>query len=358
MALKTRHRKGPQTLNRGAAAGLALSFPLAMVVALRGDTRDTAVYVDVFFDTRTFPLDPIDYYRDTNIEWAFGIVSWIFNAIGLGPGALFFLISLLTFVLIDRTARQLGLRLIDVLPFYLGSFYLLQQFMTIRQGLGVAFATSVVVTNIVSGSRAWRILGGAVVALTVHLVSIVPVLVGRILQALLPSPQRALVVLWAVIIVAVSAAAARLFTSLDLVVAMDRLAAYASDPELGAQRGFLEPAKIRAALVLSVAVIAPVVLLRSRPYLLLLGMYAAHFGLRLGFYDFAILSGRLATSLGFVEVFLLPLIIRTAIRANWLRWSLCLSYLAVHAFATLTIQAPYLLDDYFTPLHPDYATTR
>jgi hypothetical protein len=329
-----------------------------MLVALRGDTRDTAVYIEVFLDTRALPLDPIAYYRDKGVEWAFGIVSWLFNAIGLGPAALFFLISLLTFVFIDRTARQLGLRLIDVLPYYLGSFYLLQQLMTIRQGLGVAFATSVVVANMVRGSRAWRVLGGAFVAATLHLVSIIPILAGRVLQAALPAPKRVRVVLWVMLVVLLSAAAARLVTSLEVVVAMDRLAGYAADAELGAQRSLFEPANIRAALVLGAVLVAPVALLRSRAYLLLAGMYAAHLGLRLGFYDFAILSGRLAVSLGFVEVFLLPWLIRAAIRAHWLRWLLGLSYLAVHAFATLTIQAPYLIDDYFTPLHPYHATTR
>lgn len=337
-----------------AASALTLALPLATLVAIRGDTRDTSVYIEVFQGTRAFPLDPIEYYRDTLIEWAFGIVSWLFNAIGLGPTALFFLISLLTFIFIDRTARQVGLRLIDVLPYYLGSFYLLQQFMTIRQGLGVAFATSVVVANVVHGSRAWRVLGGTFVATTLHLVSIIPILVGRVLQEALPAPRRARVVLWVMLVVVLSAMSARLVISLDVFAAMDRLALYASDAELGSERSLFEPANIRAALILGAVLSSPAALLRSRAYLLLAGMYAAHLGLRLGFYDFAILSGRLASSLGFVEIFILPWLIRVAVRTDWLRWLLGLSYLALHAFATLTLQAPYLIDDYFTPLHPNY----
>lgn len=324
---------------------------------MRGDTRDTTNYIEVFLDTRAFPLDPIKYYRDTGIEWAFGIVSWLFNAINLGHTALFFLISLLTFVFIDRTARQLGMRLIDVLPYYLGSFYLLQQLMTVRQGLGVAFATSVVVANMERGNRVWRVVVGTFVATTMHLVSIIPTLIGQMLQKVLPTPRRVRVVLWVMLVVFLSGAAARLVTLLDVVVAMDRLADYAADAELGAQRSLFEPANIRAALILGAVMAAPTALLGSRTYLLLAGMYATHLGLRLGFYDFAILSGRLAVSLGFVEVYLLPLLIHAAIRSRGLRWFLGLTYLVVHAFATLTIQAPYLINDYFTPLHSYHAAT-
>jgi hypothetical protein len=218
----------------------------------------------------------------------------------------------------------------------------------------VAFATSLVVASVVRGNRGWWTWGGAFVATTLHLVSIVPVLVGRILQEALPLPKRSRVVLWVVVIVILSAAAARLVTSLEVVVAMDRLANYASDAELGARRSLFEPANIRAVLVLSAVLMSPVALLQSRAYLLLVGMYAAHLGLRLGFYDFAILSGRLATSLGFVEIFLLPWAISVAIRSLWLRWLFGLCYLTVHTFATLTIQAPYLINDYLTPIHVSY----
>lgn len=322
---------------------------------MRGDTRDTAVYIEVFLSTKAFPFDPIEYYRTTGIEWAFGIVSWLFNSVGLNPVALFFLVSLLTFLFIEKTSRLLGLRLVEVLPYYLGSFYLLQQLMTIRQGLGVAFATSATVASLLQRSRVRRVLACAFLAATLHLVSIVPIFVGRMLQEILPEPKRFRVAMWAASIVVLTTVAARLVTSLDVFAALDRLAEYAADAELGAQRSLFEPANVRAALVLGMALIAPASLLNLRTYLLLVGIYAAHLGLRLGFYDFAILSGRLAISLGFVEIFLLPLLVRATIKSQWQRWLIGLSYLIAHAFATLTIQAPYLIDDYFTPIHNHHA---
>jgi hypothetical protein len=39
------------------------------------------------------------------------------------------------------------------------------------------------------------------------------------------------------------------------------------------------------------------------------------------------------------------------VRVAWLRWAIAILYFAVHLSMTLAIQTPYLVDDYFTPLH-------
>jgi hypothetical protein len=343
-------------LLRSAPASMALiAVPLAVLAAWRGDTRDTTTYIDAFVATQRFPDEPVSYYTSYGLEWGFALLSWTFNSVGLSFHWLFLSVSCATFYCLYRTSKLLGLRFSEVLPFYLGSFFLLQQLMLIRQGFGVALAVLVVVAGTVRGGLIWRAPLGAAASGMMHLVSIVPIITGAALAVIAPTRRRATTILWALSLAVASFAAARIATSLELVTLFDRLSHYASDAELGATRNIFEPANVRAALILLVLFAAPASLLSQRAFVVLLGMYSVHVGLRLGFLDFAILSGRLASALGFVEVFLLPLLLREAIRTRWLRSVLAASFFAVHISATLALQVPYLLEDYFRPLPAEYS---
>src|SRR5205085_1030341 len=98
----------------------------------------------IFGSSTEFPWQPFDYYASQGVEWGFGLASWALASIGLGPRTLFLVISAGTFYFIAKTARVLGLNFYLVMPYYLGTFFLTQQLMQIRQGLAIAFAFWVV----------------------------------------------------------------------------------------------------------------------------------------------------------------------------------------------------------------------
>lgn len=339
------------------ASSLWLAVPLVLAVGVRGDTRDTSTYIDIFRSTIQFPANLLDYYAEFGVEWGFGLLSWLLGGMGLGPTTLFVIVSAATFFFIERTAHRLGITFYAVMPYYLGSFFLTQQLMQIRQGLGVAFAFWVLVRFALSTSGPVRLAMGAGAASLIHMVAVIPLLGASLVRLTLPAPQQWRIVSWAVVLIAVSIVLAHAVSTLQVFGLFERLSIYAADEEYSSARGLFDLANVRAVLVLALFLSACTArsLARSRVFLLLLGLYAAHVGIRLGFIDFQILSGRLSTALGFAEVFLLPMTVHACIRPRALRMLLGAAYLFVHGFATLAVQAPFLIDDYFTPLHADYA---
>ena len=329
-------------------------LPLIAVAGLRGDTRDTDLYISVFDAVDAFPWDPIEFYAEHGMEWGYALASWLVKGMGLGPTALFVVISAATCYFIARAALNVGLRPFEPAPFYVGSFFLLQQLMQIRQGLGSAFALWIVTLIAARRQSAWT--GGAQVltGAMIHLTAILPMLGAHVLRRLMPRPTRAGVAMWAATIALAAFVLARVFMSFDLIAELGRLSVYAEDETYSAARGLLAPPNVRAFLFLLLFVwAASAALLHSRAYVLMVGLYAAHVGMRFGFFDFLILSGRLSTVLGFVEILLLPMLLRARVRRPGTRWAIGLAFMALQGAATLGIQAPYLLDDYFTPLYAD-----
>jgi hypothetical protein len=84
--------------------------------------------------------------------------------------------------------------------------------------------------------------------------------------------------------------------------------------------------------------------------MIILGIYIAHLGIRIGFIDIAILSGRIGSALGFSEIFLLPMLIKDQINSRLWRVVLTAGYMLVHLSISLLIFTPYLIEDYFRPL--------
>lgn len=338
-------------------SSLWLALPLVLLVATRGDTRDTSTYIDIFRSTTEFPLNPLDYYAENGVEWGFGLLSWTLSSIGLGPTSLFLVVSAATFFFVARTAQRLGMGFYEVMPFYLGTFFLSQQLMQIRQGLGVSFAFWVLVGLATSSDRRWRLAFSAAIAPMLHVVSLVPLVAAVILRPLLPQPHRWRIAIWTLALIIGCTLLARAIGTLQVFESFERLSAYAADDEYGSARNLFDPANVRAVLLLVLLLAACMAkpLARSRAYIMLLGLYALHVGIRVGFLDFQILSGRLSTAVGFAEVFLLPMAVCICVKARALRALIGIAYLIVHATATLTIQTPSLIDDYFTPLHANHA---
>ena len=210
MTQSRRHARTPrQRLIRQSLLLLILVL-LVLIVALRGDTRDTDAYRFAFQETTSFPYDPAAYYADFSMEWAYGLISWAVKGVGGDFPIVLLLYSALTFLFLFLAGRNIGLSLGQLLPFYLGSFFLVQQLMQIRQGLAIAFAFYALTRCIARSSGRLEFALATVLTAMFHLVSIMPLLVGRLAMALPSHISKPIFLLRLMVIFILAVAVSRL----------------------------------------------------------------------------------------------------------------------------------------------------
>lgn len=331
---------------------VGLCFALALLVALRGDTRDTFQYLDVYRNLSQMPWNPIEFQEQYRMEWGFGLLSGLVKLVELPPEVLFFVISTLTFIAIAKASIAFGLNAWSAMPFYLPTFFLTQQFMQIRQGLAVALAFWAIAL-LIRSQRRW--LAAGAVSLTsalFHIVSLVPIFVTLVQPRFTPSQRSYKNWFWASITLALIIVLCRTISSIEIFELTNRVSTYVGDEEYGVARSIFESANLRAIFLTLAFIIFRPQEDQSwfRTYMFLLGMYVIHLGIRIGFIDFAILSGRLSTSIGFAEIFLLAFIFQYRIKQPLLRLTFNVGYMALHFAIALLIQLPFLVKDYFTPI--------
>jgi hypothetical protein len=261
------------------------------------------------------------------------------------------IVSLLTWSFLALASASLRGTLLTIAPFYLGSYFLTQQMMQVRQGLAMALVFYVILD---CEKRQIGVKHAALTmaALGIHLVSALPI-TAALLWRLGPPWRRHGDLSWgcAGLLIAAAFAAAKLTAHIEVFSALKRLSLYASDNEFNGTRGYLTPANLRAGALLFLVLLVRVPESWRRAYGTLAALYAVHLGLRIGFNDFEIMSGRLASALGFAEVFLLALAVRYGIRSKALRYTAAALFLIAQGFATIAIQVPYLIHDYLTAIH-------
>lgn len=331
---------------------IAVCIALALIVAMRGETRDTQNYLEVYRSLDEFPWSPVEFQAQYYMEWGYGLLTGLVKLAGLPPEVLFFIVSALTFFAIAKASKAFGLEAWSAMPFYLSTFFLPQQFMQIRQGLAVALAFWALAL-LVRSSRSWLLAGAvALTSALFHIVALASFVVTLVGLRFTPRQRSSKNWFWALVIFTLIVAVCRVVSSTDIFVLTDRIGTYVNSEEYGATRSVFEPANIRAILMTFAFII-------FRPcedshsfhtYMVLLGLYIAHLGIRVGLIDFAIMSGRLGSSLGFAEIFLLPFILRDRVQQPLWRFTLIGSYMVLHITISLLIQLPFLIHDYFAPI--------
>lgn len=331
---------------------LVLCAPLSLLVALRGDTRDTFNYLEVYRGLTSFPWSPAEFQDEYFMEWGFGIIASLTKQLAIPPEGLFFIVSALTFIAIAKASKRLGLETWSSLPFYLCTFFLTQQFMQIRQGLAVAIAFWAI-SIIFQHPQSW--LKAAILTLLgtlFHLVSMVPIAVAIIITRLVPAHRNYKNWYWAGTTLGAIIGACWLASSTDLFAVTTRISNYIGDEEFGSARSITDPANLRAIiLTLAFITLRPSVD-RSwfKVYMALLGLYIANLGIRIGFIDVSILSGRIGSALGFSEIFLLPFLLKDKIPSPLWRIAFTTGYVLLHISIALLILMPFLIEDYSRPL--------
>lgn len=332
-----------------------LSLPFVFFVGLRGGTPDTQIYFDVFKSIGTLDLlNPIKFYFETGMEIGFGWFSWLISQFSTSSLILFSLFSLLNFYFIYLTCRELNLKYIYALFFYIPSqYFFLQQFMQMRQGLAVSI---VVYAAVKALNRQKLTLSTAllfVLAFSFHQVSIALIAAFFLFYIfknnVLTSRIAFMYVYWISFVVLVLLCK---FLILDLVIgASGRLQDYANTDLYAADISLFSLPNIRTFLILLfLTFFAGEHLKQSQIYRFFLYLMFVAMAVRIGFSDFAIMSGRLATAFSYVEIFALPLLMISRFKP-FPAIALSLIYFILLIIVTLHFQAPYLLEMYGLPLY-------
>ena len=167
---------------------LLLSLLVALIVGNRGDTRDTIIYYYVFRYIDILDLlNPAKFYIFTGMEIGFGWYCYLISFITNSHIVLFTVFSFLTFYVIYLISRKIEVNPTFVLLLYLSSgYFLLQQFMQIRQGFATPLALYALTIFVGKEDKFYiRFLLITLLAFSFHQVSLPIVCIGILLSLLL-----------------------------------------------------------------------------------------------------------------------------------------------------------------------------
>ncbi len=331
-----------------------VSITASLIVGFRGNTNDTQVYYDVFRNISNLPLtNPLQFYIDTGIEIGFGWYAYIVNAFTTSGVIMFTLFAFFNFYFIFKTAKILDIN--HSYPTYLyltSSYFFLLQFMQMRQGLAVCIVIFTLTSAVKYGFKFWQLIL-ILLSITLHqsagflfLFSLPFFLVkDNFLRSTNYQKVAGLLYLFALIILFK-------FALLDLLINFSgRLNAYAVSDTYNESIYIFSLPNIKTFLTLLVLVFFPSKTLEKDNHfqLFLFLMYTA-LAVRVGFSDFAIMSGRLSTAFSYVEIFALPMLLIDRLKmVNRIVFVFIIC--TVQLIVTLGFQAPYLFESYFEPLY-------
>lgn len=317
---------------------------ISLIVAFRGNTRDTELYFSVFKNINRFSLDPIEFYKESGVELGFGIINHIIHFFTDNFTLYSYIISFITFLFIYLSTNLLKIRFMDVLFFYLPNLFITQQLMQVRQGLASAIVINVIILLYCYQKKIKSSLL-LLCAISIHSMSIAyfAFFVPQIKKYILNKKHIFIrLILWMIIIFILC----RIVMQFSILQNISSRINDYSVTDFALSRGIFELANIRA-LIYFILFALTAKHIDNNSYLTLLYVYSTSLALRLGFYDFGILSGRLGIAFGYSEIFLLVISLKFVTKK--LFYFIALFYLIIHCYLTLNFQVPYMLQDYFSP---------
>lgn len=333
---------------------LLVSILISLIVGGRGGTRDTSVYYGVFKNINKLDLyNPVSFYIFTGMEIGFGWYSFFISLVSNSKFILFSLFSFLTFYIIYKTSEKISFKhTLIVLLLYLSSgYFLLQQFMQIRQGLAIPLALYAVALFVGKNRISLNFILLSLLAISFHQVALPVVLMG-VLSSLVSMGKRdipinkfrVLCVIGLVVFVFLSKA----FLSSILTSLSSRVETYSKSAEYAAELGLFRLPNIKAFLTyLFILIFMSNRMYQNKLFVVFFVLFTLGLAFRIGFSDFAILSGRFATAFTFTEIFLLPFVFG--------RFKQCkimlIIFVIAQTIATYVYQAPFVIQDYIKPLH-------
>lgn len=331
---------------------LLVSLLVALIVGNRGDTRDTIIYYYVFRYIDILDLlNPAKFYIFTGMEIGFGWYCYLISFITNSHIVLFTVFSFITFYVIYLVSRKIEVSPTFVLLLYLSSgYFLLQQFMQIRQGFATPLALYALTIFVGKEDKFYiRFLLITLLAFSFHQVSLPIVCIGILLSLLLRIKISLIKFKWLSIVILIVFILIAKFALADFLVSVSsRVETYSNSAEYSEDIGIFRLPNIKAFLTfLFILFFMNKDLYENKLFAIFFLLFTIGVAFRIGFSEFAILSGRFATAFSFSEIFLLPFIFY---RFKKFKTALLIIFVTLQAIATYMFQAPHVINDYFRPL--------
>ena len=332
---------------------LTISFFIALFVGNRGNTRDTIVYLTVFKNIDSLDLlNPIKFYLFTGMEIGFGWYCYIINLITHSHVILFTIFSLFTFLIIYLISKKLNVTILSVLLLYISTrYFLLQQFMQIRQGLATPLALFAITVFIMDNNKfSIKFLLITLLAFSFHQIALPVILIGVLLSIILKKIDLSInefkwisVFLFIIFIIIAK------FLLVNLLINISsRVEVYSNSSEYAENVGIFRLPNIKAFFTfLFILFLMNEKMYRNKLFTIFFLLFIVGVAFRIGFSDFAILSGRFATAFSFSEIFILPF---AFYRFKYFNHIFLILFVIAQAIATYMFQAPFVMEDYFKPL--------
>ncbi|ENX61609.1 MULTISPECIES: EpsG family protein [Acinetobacter] len=333
---------------------LFFAFLCSLIVGGRGNTNDTYTYYSIFKNIDSYDLTSYyNFYLLSGVELGWGLYSKVISIFSDSSLVLFSIFSFLTFSFIYKASHIIRLNYAYVMAFYIPSgFFLMQQFMQIRQGLAVP---AVVLASLLylSNKKKWSIVF-FIIAILFHQITFSYILIFLcylLLDRKYPlsySRLRFYSVLFGILFfVFILARTVMLPLASSF---FDRLVSY-SNSDYAEEVGFFSLANIKFYLefVLILCLTNKKILL-NKFYVFMVFIFTVGLTLRIAFFDFGILSGRLSNVFLFIEIFLIPYLLSQRLKKAPFYLFLTLYFIIIF-YVTWVYQAGLFLQDYyFIPL--------
>ena len=329
-----------------------ITLSIAFIVGNRGDTRDTIVYYWVFKYINILDLlNPAKFYIFTGMEIGFGWYCYLISFITNSHIILFTVFSFITFYIVYLVSRKIEINPIFVLLLYLSSgYFLIQQFIQIRQGFATPLALYALTIFMGKEDKFYiRFLLITLLAFSFHQVSLPIVCIGILLSLLLRIRMSLIKFKWLSIVILIVFIIIAKFLLVDILISISsKVEEYSSSTEYAEDLGIFRLPNIKAFFTfLFILFFMNGKMYENNLFKVFFLLFVIGVAFRIGFSDFAILSGRFATAFSFSEIFILPFVFY---RFKYFSTILLMLFVILQAIATYIFQAPYVMDDYFKPL--------
>ncbi|CEN53977.1 EpsG family protein [Capnocytophaga canis] len=339
-------------VNKDVSIYFFVALIVACVVGNRGATRDTSVYYDVFKGVQEFDLlNPVKFYIVTGMEIGFGWYSLFISLFTSSRFLLFAVFSFLTFYVIYKTSEKMTSKHLLVMLLYLSSgYFFLQQFMQIRQGIATPLALYAIAVFIEKNNRfSLQFVLLSLLAVSFHQVALPVIVVGITTGFMLAKKERSVgkFRIFCLVVLVMFVFISKVLLINLLISFSSRVETYSKSAEYAAEIGLFRLPNIKAFFTyLFILIFINERIYQNKLFVVFFTLFTLGLAFRIGFSDFAILSGRFATAFSYSEIYLLPFVFYR------FRYGiiLLLLFVVVQAIATYGYQAPFVFEDYFKPL--------
>lgn len=331
---------------------LSLSIVFSLIVGFRGATNDTQTYFNIFKNIDNYDLlDPMLFYYETGMEIGYGWYSYIMSFFTDSSIALFGLFSFLCFFCIYKICKMMRVSYISVFLLYISSsYFFLQHFMQMRQGLAIPLAIFSI-TLFIYKKRLWSLFV-LLIAFSLHQTAIAIWILGMSFHFAFDNKKLELRKFrWIVLFIVLFFILLSKFILIDVLNSFSgRVAVYAGTEQYGESVDLLRMPNIKAFIVfLLLLFFTTNKMIKNKMYLVLFLLFSVSVSFRIGFSDMAILSGRFSTAFSHSEIFLLPFIFNRIYGVA--RYFIFALYIIVQSVSVYVFQAPYIFDSYSMPLY-------